>query len=197
MPAQPHPYLARKARFTDGDEHPVRRDALPPVHGLEDAAHQRAATLATERVDVVPIARAVPVAVLGHALGVGDVTAEVGTLCDAGTVVADRLPGIAIASLLFQCRDATATLVANAFADGLPVELATSVVLARRVGDVWVLLDGAPFGGGANACPGQEHALALARGIIRAFANHVVVERGPYEPRTNIQMPSRAVRERR
>ncbi|MCY7413269.1 MAG: hypothetical protein LH471_09605 [Salinibacterium sp.] len=199
MPAQPNSYLAEMARFSDGAEHAVRRAAvlsvLPPVSGLEDAAYRCTRHLLSERVDVVPIARSVPVAVLCHALGLGDLSTEIGALCDIGTT-ATTLPQVAITSLLFQCRDATAALATNAIADGIPVEKAVSVVLTRRAGDVWVLLDRAPFGEGAHACPGREHALALARGIVRAFSGYRVVQRGAHEPRPNIRMLSSLIVER-
>lgn len=200
MPVQPNPYLAKMARFSNGAEHARRRAAvlsvLPSVTGLEDEAYRQANRLATDRVDVVPISRSVPVAVLGDALGVGDLALEVGALCDTGTMMG-ALPEIAVTSLLFQCRDATAALVADAIIRGVAVEEAVSVVLTRREKDVWVLLDKAPFGEGVHACPGRDHALALARGIVRAFAAHVVVDRGVYEPRLNIRMPSRLVMVRR
>ena len=200
MPPQLNPYLARMARFTDGAEHASRRAevlaALPPVAGLEQLAFDQTAALAMARVDVVPIARRVPVAVLGGVLGCGDLSAEIGVLCDDG-VVSHGLPDLAVTSLLFQCRDATAALIVNALADAVPVERAESVVLTRREKDVWVLLADAPFGGGTHACPGREHALALARGVVRAFAGYVVVERGPYEPRVNIRVPASLIMERR
>jgi cytochrome P450 len=200
MPEQPNPYLALMARFVDGPEHAARRRAvlvaMPPVEGLEEIAYQRAVALAGERVDVVPVAKSVPVAVLGEVLGVGDLSAEIGELCERGTVPAG-LPDVPRASLLFQCRDATAALILNALADGAPVEDATSVVLTRRAGGRWVLLDGVPFGAGAHACPGREQALALARGVVRAFESYEVVERGPHEARPNIRMPARLVMRRR
>lgn len=200
MPPQAHPYLARMARFVDGAKHAARRDevlaALPALAGLEETAFRLAGSLTGERVDVVPIAQDVPIVVLGEAMGVGDVSVEIGALCDTGTV-SDSLPAIAITSLLFQCRDATAALITNALADGIPVELATAVVLTRRAGAVWVLLRSAPFGAGAHACPGREHALALARGVVRAFAEYDVNERGPNDRRANIRMPSRLVMRQR
>ncbi len=200
MPAQDHRYLARMARFVDGPEHAARRAevlaALPTTSGLEDAALRMAAARAVGQVDVVPIAREVPVAVLGAALGVGDLTTEIGALCEKGTVHG-ALPRIAVTSLLFQCRDATAALITNALADGVPVQEATSVVLTRRAAGRWVLLEGAPFGAGAHACPAQEHALALARGVVSAFAEHEVEMRGPNEKRLNIRMPSSLMMRRR
>jgi len=200
MPEQRHPYLALMARFVDGSEHAARRRAvvvaMPAVDGLEEAAYKRAVAWAGDRVDAVPVAKSVPVAVLGEALGVGDLSAEIGELCEQGTVPAG-LPDIPLTSVLFQCRDATAALILNALADRVEVADATSVVLTRRAGGRWVLLDGVPYGAGAHACPGAEHALALARGVVRAFAAYDVVERGPNEARPNVRMPSRLVMQRR
>lgn len=202
MPFQAHPLLAQMARFVDGPEHTARRTAvlaaLPTAQGLEHAA--RRCTVAelggADRVDVVPIARTVPVRVLGEALGVGDLSDSIGALCDRGEVTAE-LPDIAVTSLLFQSRDATAALIVNALADAVAVEQADSVVLTRRAGDVWVLLDGIPFGAGAHACPGREHALAVARGVVSAFNGYAVTDRGPHEPRPNIRMPSHLILQRR
>lgn len=144
---------------------------------------------AAVRIDIVRIARRIPVAVLGDAVGVGDLSEAVGALCDSGAV-ADTLPPVVVTSLLFPCRDATAALVPTALADGVPPEQAASVVLTRRARDRWVLLSGVSFGAGAHASPGQEHALEIAHGFVRAFADQVVINRGPYEPRGNIQMPA-------
>lgn len=125
MPIQPHPYLARMARFTDGPEHDLRRAevlaVLPAIEGLEEAAFSRAAVGLPDLVDAAPIARAVPVAVLGDALGVGDLTEKIGALCDYGTVC-DGLPGLAFTSVLFQCRDATTALALMTLGDNVPLK---------------------------------------------------------------------------
>lgn len=75
MPPQPHAYLARMARFTNGSVHSARRAellaVLPPVEGLEDAACSLTAGQLRDRLDVVPLARAIPVIALGEAPGVG------------------------------------------------------------------------------------------------------------------------------
>jgi hypothetical protein len=169
---------------------------LPDVAGLEEAAFKRAAIGLPDRVDAVPIARNVPVAVLGDALGVGDLTEEIGVLCDHGTVSA-ALPDLARTSVLFQCRDATAALVLMTLADGVPIEAAIPVERTRRAPELWVSLADAPYGAGAHACPGREHALALARGVVRAFVEYDVVERGPDEARPNLRMASRLLMQRR
>lgn len=193
MPTQPHPYLARMARFTDGPEHDLRRAellaVLPAAEGLEEAAFKRAAAGLPDLVDAAPVARTVPVAVLGEVLGVGDLTRQIGALCDEGTV-SDALPDLARTSVLFQCRDATAALVLMTLADGVLVEDATPVERTRRAPDLWVSLVDAPYGAGGHACPGREHALALARGVVRAFADYDVVDRGRDERRPNLRMVS-------
>jgi len=83
------------ARFCDGPQHTRRRglleQLLPGTPGLEAAAAQRTATALRERtgvVDVMALARRVPVEVLAAALGVPPaeltaVGALVGRLCDA------------------------------------------------------------------------------------------------------------------
>lgn len=147
----------RMARFSDGPDHARRRavlDALlPPVAGLEAAAADRTTALLDGSVaslldgsvasfDAMPVARAVPVAVLATALGVGTsdddhLSRLIGTLCDALAPATDRAPArpgggaaaarelqavlaahggdaeqvVAVASLLFQARDATAALI--------------------------------------------------------------------------------------
>lgn len=200
MPIQPNSYLARMARFTDGPEHDLRRAevlrALPAVEGLEEAAFSRASVGLPDLVDAAPIARTVPVAVLGDALGVGDLTEKIGALCDHGTVC-DGLPSLAFTSVLFQCRDATAALALMALGDDVHVEDAVPVVRTRRAPDRWVSLAETPYGAGPHACPGREHALALARGVVRAFAGYDVVERGADEQRPNLRMASRLIMQRR
>ena len=193
MPCQPHPYLARMARFSNGPEHAARRAdvlaALPPAEGLARDAYDRTVRRADGRLDVMPLLRTIPVAVLGAALAVGDLSTEIGELCDHG-VIAPGLPDVAVTSLLFQCRNATAALIANALTDGLPAAEATSVVLTRRAEDTWVLLADAPFGRGAHACPGQDHALVIATAIIAALRTFEVVERGPNDPQPNVRIPA-------
>jgi len=86
---------AQMARFTDPPHHAGRRAVLerllPAVVGLEDAAAEQAFVAvqgSTEVIDVMPLARLVPVSVLAGAIGVPDVhcsrvAALVGALCDA------------------------------------------------------------------------------------------------------------------
>ncbi len=65
----------------------------------------------------------------------------------------------ALVGLLVQACDATAALVA-----GVEPPVPTTRRIAPDGGTVEVPLDAAPFGAGRHACPGREHALALARG---------------------------------
>jgi len=86
---------ARMARFCDGPQHTRRRglleQLLPGMPGLEAAAAQRTLAALRERtgvVDVMALARRVPVEVLATALGVAPaeltvIGALVGRLCDA------------------------------------------------------------------------------------------------------------------
>ncbi|MFI1257614.1 hypothetical protein ACH4U6_28050 [Streptomyces netropsis] len=70
--------------------------------------------------------------------------------------------------LLVQACDATKALVANTAAGRTD----PPVPLTRRVAPdgtlVEVSLAEAPFGIGPHACPGREHALALAAGLVEA-----------------------------
>jgi cytochrome P450 len=151
-------WQARTARFSDGDEHAPRRAAVERlVAGLDPAALRRDAAAATAariagavRLDAMGPARAVPVAVLAGALGVGDPGAAVGAVARVAAAVAPRLdrvlpdaaaadavealhrwlahlPGdpAAATGLLFQAYDATAALVGAAAArlDGGPVRV--------------------------------------------------------------------------
>lgn len=86
---------ARMARFSDGADHARRRALLeamlPGTDGLEQAAAQRSGALLdcdTAVLDLMPVARTVPVAVLTAALGVPPSSVErvvtlTGQLCDA------------------------------------------------------------------------------------------------------------------
>lgn len=142
---------ARMARFSDGRDHAARRRLverlLPAATALPDAARRHTLRHVRQRhgvIDVMPVARVVPAAVLATVLGVAaqdvDRTAAlVGALCDAlapcldpdrlrpdGDAAARELESslarlwpapeevTAVISLLFQARDATAALIGNA-----------------------------------------------------------------------------------
>jgi cytochrome P450 len=168
------------------------------------------------------IAKTVPVTVLAGELGVrvdADALqvialglrpgAEAGREADAA--VADALGGrppdeleAARLGLLVQTCDATAGLIANAFLAAEPdvtrvIDRDPPVRSTRRLdshGDQ-VVIDlaalGLPFGAGAHACPGRDHALALAAGVCSTLlarcvrtADEVIMDSAP-----NLQMPAR------
>ena len=200
VPANPHPYLAQMARFCDGELHRTRRAellaVLPAPDGLETAARSATAALLADRLDVMPILTSVPVAVLGQRLGCADLSVEISALCEHG-VVSAALPDIARTSLLFQCRDATAALAVIALSSPVLLADAVAVLRTRREGVGLVDLAAAPYGAGRHACPGREHALALAAGMISALAGHEVAEIGPDLGRPNLRLPSYLVMGRR
>jgi hypothetical protein len=122
----------------------------------------------------------VPVAVLAAATGVdGDVVDDVRTVAAAyrpgtdapGAEAAlrrllDRLPAASEeelaqhVALLVQACEATAALIRG---DDPPVPSTKRLDPDGNV--IVVSLDGRPFGEGRRACPGREHALALAQGV--------------------------------
>jgi cytochrome P450 len=89
--------LGRMARFSDGDDHRLRRDLvirmLPPVPKVARAAGARANHYLRRRAaafDIMPMARLLPAEVLARALGLAPEDADraavlTGTLCDALT----------------------------------------------------------------------------------------------------------------
>lgn len=200
VPANAHPYLAQMARFSNGDEHLARRQAvlavLPSSDGLEAAAACRTTAWLGECLDVMPILMSVPVAVLGDELGCGDVSREIDLLSSSGEA-SGTLPDVARTSILFQCRDATAALAVIALTTGAALELAVPVLRTRRESVGWVDLSAYPYGTGAHACPGRAHALALARGMLSALAGHEVLEQGPDLGRPNLRLPAHLVMRRR
>jgi len=168
------------ARFSSGAAH-RRRRALA-VAELASVDPDRLRLRAAERGDG-------PVEVLAEALGLpADVAADVALVAKAYqphtavTEEADRAVarlveacgGVADEAtanrigLLVQACDATRALVANTVAGRTD----PPVPLTRRVAPdgtlVEVSLAEAPFGSGPHACPGREHALALAAGLVEA-----------------------------
>lgn len=237
VPAAPVPRLqARMARFSDGPEHEVRRAVverlLPPAEGLSRPAAQLAAAWsagAAGPVDVMPLVRAGPVQVLAVALRLPDVrrVADAVAAQPADEAVEELLPGhdpeeaVAVVSILFQARDATAALIAGALlqaGEGAPVEaalrqapvLSTRRTAAREVrlggvllpagADVRVSLESVPaaFGSGPHACPGAAQARALTEGVLAGLAGWRVVRDQvvAYEPRPNLRLPVRLLLER-
>lgn len=200
MPSQPHPYLSQMARFSDGTLHEGRRaevlGVLPAAQALEPAARRTMEAGLSGRLDVVPLAFSVPVAVLGRAMGLGDRNEEITELVVNG-VASATLPDVARTSVLFQARDATAALVLSCIAEDRPPEAVSPVTRTRRAPGTWVSLAGAPYGAGPHQCPGREHALALARGMLAALSDFAVVERGPIVQRPNMAFVGHLIMERR
>ncbi len=174
-------------RFSSGAEHRRRRSLVEAA--LRGVSPERL----RQRAGRTPHA---PVLALAEALGVPgirpgavaevaaayqphhDVTpaadAAVGELVAACGGVPDERTAATIC-LLVQAHRATADLVDGALRHGTPVEqtvrLAPPVRSTRRLraGElVEVDLATVPFGAGAHACPGRQHALALAAGALDA-----------------------------
>ena len=163
---------------------------------LRAQAYDRAVEALASTVDSSAIARSVPIGVLARALGVhSDLTpavaaaarcylphtqpdpeadAAVATLVAAFGGAADE-PTAARIGLLMQACEATAALIAGArVADTVEAALRRDppVRRTRRMqGDREVHLDltTLPFGAGRHACPGREHAIAIATGVVDAL----------------------------
>jgi hypothetical protein len=146
--------------------------------------------------DLSVIARTVPLVVLGlppnlvgavgavaKAYHTGDPAADeaVATLVAAFSGTPDEATAARIA-VFVQAYDATAALIENAAMSGLraPVDEIVEAVLrdnppvraTRRLvdGEVRLVdLAGNPFGAGPHACPGREHAIAIAKGVLDAY----------------------------
>jgi cytochrome P450 len=198
-------------RFSDGPTHRRRRAYavamladVDPADVSRDAALETAARLdriaasgaTAGSVDLMAaVARPVPVAVLGRALGVQDdaLTARIAAVARAyqpdhdGGPDADRRADAAVDALvaddaseeaaarigiLVQACEATAALVRNGLRCG-SVEAALRgdppVPRTRRLRAgrvVPVELSGHPFGAGSHACPGRSHAVAIASAMV-------------------------------
>ncbi len=212
-------------RFANGETHRRRRAlAEAELAALEPAELARAAAAATRAAlagegpaDATALARRVVVRVLCEALAgrsVPDAVVEDAVAVAAAYPTGDRSADAALGrlrselggagetaaariALLAQACDATAGLVGNL----LLCETAPPVRLTRRVdgeGSV-VVLDleaaGLPFGAGPHACPGREHALALAGAVVETVRELAdVVEDAPaYERSPNLRVPARVL----
>jgi len=71
-------------------------------------------------------------------------------------------------SLLVQACDATKALVANTLAGSSEPPVPKTRRIAPDGTVVEIDLTDQPFGAGPHACPGREHALALADGLVQA-----------------------------
>ncbi|EWM16040.1 hypothetical protein [Kutzneria sp. 744] len=183
---QPAPSIAwlraMVARFSSGPDHARRRAlVVAELAKIDPDALRRLAVSTT----------CTPAEVLALAMGVeaGDAVADVARAYHPHTVpdaaadlavarlvaafggVTDELTAARI-SLLVQACDSTTALVANARTHSSVEEtllVDPPLRSTRRVRDgevVMVSLDGHPFGAGTHECPGREHAIALAEGIL-------------------------------
>jgi cytochrome P450 len=217
---------ATVSRFANGADHARRRGlVLAELEALAPAELRRAAESRTEAaldasaggsLDLLQLARRIPVATLAAALGAPEgLAGDVATVAPvyppgaeaspAGDAAVRRLvealgggeAGAARICLLVQACDATAALIGNAAAaalhDGEPLvvdELLAETVrcdppvrTTRRTCAAPTAVGGVPvepgetvvvelgaaglaFGAGLRPCPGREHALALAAGVL-------------------------------
>jgi cytochrome P450 len=187
---QPAPTVAwlraMVARFSSGPDHRRRRalavDELAKIDPAE--LRRRAAETSCTAAEVLAQAMGIDageavadVARAYHPHTVADAAADraVARLVDAFGGVTDELTAARI-SLLVQSCDATTALVAKARNHSSLAETLHDdqpLRSTRRVRDgevVLVSLDGHPFGAGTHECPGQEHAIALAEGILSRAA---------------------------
>lgn len=137
-----------------------------------------------------------------------DVDEAVARLVDACGGVADEETAARI-GLLVQACDATAGLVGNAVLAHLdrdrtadetvaetlrtdpPVRRTRRLVVASGA-VVAVDLTEHPFGSGPHACPGHEHAIAIATGILDAVRGWRLADGEiEYEPSPNLRVPTR------
>jgi len=168
------------ARFSSGPAH-LRRRALAVAELASvdpDSLRRRAAERGDGPVEALAEALGLPADVADDvALAAKSYQPHTGITGGADRAVARRVgacggvPDEATANrigLLIQACDATKALVANTVAGRTD----PPVPLTRRVAPdgtlVEVSLAEAPFGIGPHACPGREHALALAAGLMEA-----------------------------
>ena len=205
---------AAVARFCDGVPHARRRalatdllDGIDPDKLRERARDRTHTILADGRgpVDVMAaIARPVPVGVLAAALGVeSDLTPAVAAVAALVTAFggsagqADESTAARI-GLLAQACDATAGLIGNAILAG-SVDAALRhdppVRRTRRVHngqEVQLDITDTPFGAGTHRCPGRDHALAIALGVLDALKHwRIAPEPVGHEPSPALRIPAK------
>jgi hypothetical protein len=182
---------ATVSRFSAGPDHARRRALVVARLATLDPAELR--ERARERAPTSGDPGLVPVIVLAEALGARDpigAAAAVATIAPAynpppgpnasspgGDAAADDAVALLLAllppgdleavaqdiAILVQACVATAALIAG---DDPPVALTRRIAPDGTL--VEVDLTGLPFGAGPRACPGAEHALALAAGVVEA-----------------------------
>lgn len=181
---------ATVARFSTGDRHHRRRAlALDLLSGVDPAtlhkrAHEDAGSTPVEilaealGLTVSPDDVATVAAAYHPHLPAGpEHDAAVAALVEACGGVPDEVTAARI-GLLVQAHAATSALIHNARGRAADADEAVRLALAedppvritRRVhaGEtVEIDISELPFGAGPHACPGREHAVALATGILR------------------------------
>ena len=188
------------ARWSNGADHTRRRAiAVAALSSIDTGALRRRASevMNTEldavcvEFDLMPIARFVPVLVLAEALGLPDPR---GAAADLERVVAATLNETAanVVSLLLQCQVSTAAWIAADLLGTAPPFLHT--VRVRDGLQFEVSLSETPFGAGSHECPGREHALALAKGVLAPVSARSLRPMDPvhvvYEDRPNVRLPA-------
>ncbi|HVV21642.1 MAG TPA: oxidoreductase [Pseudonocardiaceae bacterium] len=185
---------ASVARFCDGPTHERRRAlAVAELAAVDVAELRKRAAAHTD-----------PVAVLADALGLppevaDDVVDDVAVIArsyhphteitPAADQAVDRLVAVcggmrdeATANrigLLVQACDATRALVATMLAGSDDPPVVTTRRVAPDGGVVEIPLTDAPFGVGPHACPGRDHAYAIAAGLVaRSTARSMVPSDG-------------------
>jgi hypothetical protein len=179
-------------RFSTGPLHATRRAEVERVLGLVPPDGLRASVReAVLRDPAPPVVPRVPLTVLAAALGVEDPAAVVALVPPVAAAYLPGPPGDAVADaaaeellervgaaraavLVQSCLPVTALVEAALRTGSLAAGLDTTPVPATkrwRDGEtVTVPLDGIPFGEGPRRCPGEQHALALAAGVLDALS---------------------------
>jgi 2-methylisocitrate lyase-like PEP mutase family enzyme len=182
---------ASVARFSSGEAHTRRRRIVEDLLATVDPAALRA------RIGRRPVGpdfeRRARVAVLAEALGARDDVTDAVLTVAQGYLTGEAPPGAddAVAllarqwgtdevaanriGLLVQTCEATAALIRSSadrqisqtLAEDPPVRATRRVAAGGSI--VTADLTGHPFGAGPHACPGRDHALALAEGAVRAL----------------------------
>ncbi|HKN97793.1 MAG TPA: hypothetical protein VJX10_11800 [Pseudonocardiaceae bacterium] len=167
---------ASVARFASGATHARRRAlAVDALAAIDPDTLRKAARTAAGPVEVLAEALGLPAGVADDVALVArsyqphrplttEANQAVSRLVAACGGTWDEVTANRIA-LLVQACDATRALVANLLAGRTEPPVPSTRRLAPDGTEVEVGLAGAPFGVGPHACPGREHALAIAEGL--------------------------------
>jgi cytochrome P450 len=168
--------LSRMARFSDGDDHRLRRDLvirlLPPVAKVARAAGARANDYLRRRAaafDIMPMARLLPAEVLARALGLAPDAADraavlTGTLCDALTP--SLVPRTGTGTAGDDAAQELAALVASSGYRDTAEQVAVISILFQARDSTAALIGSAVLARPANAALSASPALAR-RGLRR------------------------------